>query len=61
MRSEEHSMQDIQEHWNRKYEEGLPSLTRPDPFFLYVYKNLISSRYPSQGRALDLAVLADTA
>jgi SAM-dependent methyltransferase len=55
MSSEEHPIRNVEEHWERKYEQGLPSLTNPDPFWVSVYANIIASRYPSQGRTLDLA------
>jgi SAM-dependent methyltransferase len=41
--------------WDRKYEEGLPSLTKPDPFFVSAYERLVDQFFPSAGRALDLA------
>jgi SAM-dependent methyltransferase len=41
--------------WNRKYEEGLPSLTKPDPFFLLAYESFVHRSFPNAGRALDLA------
>ena len=41
--------------WDRKYAEGLPSLTRPDPFFLSAYERFVSPRFPRAGTGLDLA------
>jgi SAM-dependent methyltransferase len=41
--------------WDRKYEEGLPSLTVPDPFFVTSYESLAERSFPSAGIALDLA------
>ena len=38
-----------------KYAEGLPSLTRPDPFFLSTYERFVSPRFPGAGTGLDLA------
>jgi SAM-dependent methyltransferase len=41
--------------WDRKYEEGLPSLTTPDPFFISAYERLVDRSFPNAGMALDLA------
>src|ERR1700692_800718 len=41
--------------WDRKYAEGLPSLTRPDPYFLSAYERFVSPRFPRAGTGLDLA------
>jgi len=41
--------------WDRKYAEGLPSLTNPDPFFLSTYERFVSPRFPRAGTGLDLA------
>ena len=41
--------------WDRKYEEGLPSLTRPDPFFVSAYEKHVDQSFRNAGRALDLA------
>jgi SAM-dependent methyltransferase len=41
--------------WDRKYEEGLPSLTKPDPFFVSAYERFVDQSFPNGGRALDLA------
>ena len=50
-------MEDIDQkaHWDRKYEEGLPSLTRPDPFFVSTYERHVAPSFPNAGMALDLA------
>jgi SAM-dependent methyltransferase len=44
-----------QSHWDLKYERGLPSLTRPDPFFLTAFRQFVESRFSDGGVALDLA------
>jgi SAM-dependent methyltransferase len=41
--------------WDRKYAEGMPSLTRPDPFFLSAYERFVAPRFPCAGTGLDLA------
>jgi SAM-dependent methyltransferase len=41
--------------WDRKFEDGLPSLTKPDPFFLSAYEKCVDRFFPQAGRALDLA------
>ena len=41
--------------WDRKYAEGLPSLTNPDPFFLSTYGRFVAPRFPRAGTGLDLA------
>lgn len=46
---------DIGALWDRKYEEGLPSLTKPDPFFLSAYESAVHPSFPHAGIALDLA------
>lgn len=46
---------DNRARWDRKYEEGLPSLTVPDPFFVSVYEKLVGQSFPNAGTALDLA------
>ena len=46
---------DNKAHWDRKYEEGLPSLTKPDPFFVSAYERLVNRLFPHAGMALDLA------
>jgi 2-polyprenyl-3-methyl-5-hydroxy-6-metoxy-1,4-benzoquinol methylase len=42
-------------HWDLKYEEGLPSLTQPDPFFILAYEKFVAPPFPKAGVALDLA------
>jgi SAM-dependent methyltransferase len=46
---------DNRARWDRKYEEGLPSLTVPDPFFVSAYERLVDRLFPNAGMALDLA------
>ena len=38
-----------------KYEQGLPSLTEPDPFFISAYERFVNPSLPKPGVALDLA------
>jgi SAM-dependent methyltransferase len=40
-------------HWDLKYEQGLPSLTEPDPFFIWASEKFVP--FPNAGMALDLA------
>ena len=42
-------------HWNLKYEQGLPSLEKPDPFSLSAFSEFVADQFPNGGRALDLA------
>jgi len=49
------SSKEQKSHWDRKYEEGLPSLTEPDPFFLSAYERFVEPLFPNAGSALDLA------
>jgi SAM-dependent methyltransferase len=42
-------------HWDLKYEEGLPSLTEPDPFFISACEKFVNPSFPNAGVALDLA------
>jgi SAM-dependent methyltransferase len=42
-------------HWDSKYEQGLPSLTEPDPFFTFAYDQFAKPSFPNAGVALDLA------
>lgn len=42
-------------HWDLKYEQGLPSLTEPDPFFIFAYEHFVAPWFPNAGMALDLA------
>jgi len=41
--------------WDLKYEQGLPSLTEPDPFFISAYENFVLPSFPNAGLAVDLA------
>src|ERR1700719_3274895 len=41
--------------WDLKYEQGLPSLTEPDPFFIIAYQQFVEPSFPNAGSALDLA------
>ena len=41
--------------WDSKYEQGLPSLTEPDPFFISAYERFVNPSLPKPGMALDLA------
>jgi 2-polyprenyl-3-methyl-5-hydroxy-6-metoxy-1,4-benzoquinol methylase len=51
---EEHN-DDQRARWDNKYEQGLPSLTEPDPFFISAYERFVNSSLPKPGVALDLA------
>ena len=42
-------------HWDLKYEQGLTSLTEPDPFFISAYETFVDQSFPDAGVALDLA------
>ena len=42
-------------HWNLKYEQGLPSLENPDPFFVSAFNQFVADQFPNGGSALDLA------
>ena len=58
MSSEEHSddqSDDQRARWDIKYEQGLPSLTEPDPFFISAYERFVNPSGPKPGVALDLA------
>jgi len=62
MSSEEHSddqskdqSKDQRARWDVKYEQGLPSLTEPDPFFISAYERFVTPSLPKLGTALDLA------
>jgi len=55
--SEDHS-KDQRARWDIKYEQGLPSLTEPDPFFISAYERFVTPSLPKLGEgrvALDLA------
>ena len=41
--------------WDLKYEQGLPSLTKPDPFFVSAYERFVDPSSQKTGVALDLA------
>jgi len=41
--------------WDIKYQQGLPSLTEPDPFFISAYERFVTPSLPKPGAALDLA------
>ena len=42
-------------HWDLKYEQGLPSLEKPDPFYLSAFNQFVANSFPNGGTALDLA------
>jgi SAM-dependent methyltransferase len=42
-------------HWDLKYEQGLPSLEKPDPFYLSAFDQFVADAFPNGGTALDLA------
>jgi SAM-dependent methyltransferase len=42
-------------HWNLKYEQGLPSLENPDPFFVSAFNQFVTHQFPNGGTVLDLA------
>ena len=42
-------------HWDLKYEQGLPSLTKPDPFFVSAYETFVEETSSHPRNALDLA------
>lgn len=46
---------DQRARWDLKYEQGLPSLTEPDPFFISAYERFVTPSLPKPGVALDLA------
>ena len=52
-----HSMNSEEQraHWDLKYEQGLTSLTEPDPFFISAYETFVDQSFPDAGVALDLA------
>jgi SAM-dependent methyltransferase len=49
------SSEEQQARWDLKYEQGLPSLTEPDPFFIAAYEKFVEPSFPNPGAALDLA------
>jgi SAM-dependent methyltransferase len=46
---------DRRSHWDLKYEQGLPSLEKPDPFYLSAFDQFVADLFPNGGTALDLA------
>ncbi|MFY9843377.1 MAG: class I SAM-dependent methyltransferase [Terriglobales bacterium] len=46
---------DQRSHWDLKYQQGLPSLTEPDPFFIAACEKFVVPSFPKGGAALDLA------
>ena len=46
--------QEQRAHWDLKYEQGLPSLTEADPFFISAYGQFVAQYFPNGGAALDL-------
>src|ERR1700692_5121129 len=42
-------------HGDLKYEQGMTSLTQPDPFFISAYGQFADQSFPDAGVALDLA------
>jgi SAM-dependent methyltransferase len=56
--SSENRIEDRRARWDIKYEQGLPSLTEPDPFFISAYERFVNPSFPKVGvlgAALDLA------
>src|SRR5712664_4740103 len=51
----EDQSKDQRARWDSKYEQGLPSLTEPDPFFISAYERFVDPSLPQPGKALDLA------
>jgi len=49
------SSEEERDRWDLKYEQGLPSLTEPDPFFISTYDEFVYPSFPNAGVALDLA------
>jgi SAM-dependent methyltransferase len=47
--------EDQRARWDLKYQEGLPSLTEPDPFFISAYEQFVGPSFRKAGAALDLA------
>ena len=47
--------EDKRRFWDQKFEQGLPSLTKPDPFFTSAYAKFARPAFPKAGVALDLA------
>jgi len=49
------SSEEQKARWDLKYEQGLPSLTEPDPLFISAYGQYVDPSFPKAGVALDLA------
>jgi SAM-dependent methyltransferase len=49
------SFDEWRSHWDLKYEQGLPSLENPDPFFVFAFDQFVSDLFPNGGVAFDLA------
>jgi len=49
------SSEEQRARWDLKYEQGLPSLTEPDPFFIAAFGRFVDPSFPKAGAALDLA------
>src|SRR5258707_1123718 len=49
------SSEEQRARWDLKYEEGLPSLTEPDPFFVSAYERFVDPSFPDAGVAFDVA------
>jgi SAM-dependent methyltransferase len=49
------SSEEQKARWDLKYEQGLPSLTEPDPFFISACERFVKPSFPTAGVALDLA------
>jgi 2-polyprenyl-3-methyl-5-hydroxy-6-metoxy-1,4-benzoquinol methylase len=45
----------VRSHWDAKYRQGLPSLEKPDPFFVSAFNQFVAGQFPDGGVALDLA------
>lgn len=46
---------ELRSQWDAKYEYGLPSLEKPDPFYLSAFDQFVRDLFPNGGTALDLA------
>jgi SAM-dependent methyltransferase len=49
------SSEDRRLEWDLKYEQGLPSLTEPDPLFIWAYETFAAPSFPKARAALDVA------
>ena len=45
---------ELRSQWDTKYEHGLPSLEKPDPFFLSAFDQFVADPFPNGSTALDL-------